>query len=157
MTDHSSAPPASSRAYGSWIARVGATIIDAVPTAVVFTILTIFFGDNEATTTDSSASFSFQLTGLPFVVYLLFAIGWFVYNWIVRQGSTGQTVGKKVLGITVLSASTQQPIGGGLTFARQLAHILDSIPCLLGYLWPLWDKENRTFADMIMSTRVYQA
>ena len=157
MTDYPSAPPASSRAYGSWIARVGATIIDAVPTAVVFTVLLLAFGESETTTTDSSAGFSFQLTGLPFVVYVVFAIGWFVYNWVIRQGSTGQTVGKKVLGITVLSASTQQPIGGGLTFARQLVHILDSLPCLLGYLWPLWDKENRTFADMIMSTRVYRA
>lgn len=45
----------------------------------------------------------------------------------------------------------------GLTFARQLVHIVDAIPCFIGYLWPIWDKENRTFADMIMSTRVYKA
>ena len=48
-------------------------------------------------------------------------------------------------------------IGGGLTFARQLVHVLDALPCGLGYLWPLWDRENRTFADMIMSTRVFKA
>jgi len=29
--------------------------------------------------------------------------------------------------------------------------------CYLGYLWPLWDAENRTFTDMILNTRVYKA
>ena len=145
-------PGTSTRAYGSWIARVGAVIIDSLPTAIVFGVLAAAFGESQ--TTDNS--FSFQLTGLPFLVYVVFGIGWFVYNWVIRQGSTGQTLGKKMLGITVLSATTQQPIGGGLTFARQIVHILDSLPCLLGYLWPTWDRENRTFADMIMSTRVYK-
>lgn len=153
MTDYSAVPPVpSARPYASWISRVAAVIVDAIPTVAVLTILTVAFGDNETT----SNSASFQLNGLPFVVYLLFAIGWFVYNWVIRQGSTGQTLGKRLLGISVLSATTQQPIGGGLTFARQLVHLLDGIPCLIGYLWPTWDRENRTFADMIMSTRVYK-
>ena len=108
------------------------------------------FGDNQ--TTGSSVSFS--LTGIPFAVYLVFTIGWFVYNWIIRQGSTGQTMGKKSLGIAVLGADTRQPVGGGLTFVRQLAHILDAMPCFIGYLWPIWDDQKRTFADMVMSTRV---
>ena len=35
--------------------------------------------------------------------------------------------------------------------------MIDGIPCYLGYLWPLWDKENRTLTDMILDTRVYKA
>ena len=66
-----------------------------------------------------------------------------------------QTVGKRLLRIAVYGVD-RRPIGMGLTFVRQLAHIVDAIPCLIGYLWPLWDKENRTFADMIMSTRVHK-
>jgi uncharacterized RDD family membrane protein YckC len=155
MSDHAASfsSPARDREYAGWLARVGAVIVDSIPTAIVLAVLTAAFGDNET----SSSGFSFQLTGLPFVVYLLFALAWFVYNWVIRQGSTGQTVGKKLLGITVLGESTHQPIGGGLTFARQLVHIIDALPCLIGYLWPIWDGQKRTFADMLMSTRVYRA
>ena len=39
-------------------------------------------------------------------------------------------------------------------FVRQLAHIVDSLVCYLGWLWPLWDSKNQTFADKIMSTVV---
>ena len=151
-----SAPPpygTTTRPYASWIARVGALIIDSLPTGIVFTVLAVAFGEGET----SENGFAFQLSGLPFLVYVVFAIGWLVFNWVIRQGSTGQTIGKQIVGITVLGESTHQPIGGGLTFARQLVHVLDALPCGLGYLWPLWDRENRTFADMIMSTRVFKA
>jgi uncharacterized RDD family membrane protein YckC len=47
-------------------------------------------------------------------------------------------------------------IGGGLSFVRQLAHILDGI-CYIGYLWPLWDARKQTFADKIMGTVVVNA
>lgn len=154
MNDPSAAySTAAHRSYAGWLSRVGAAIIDSLPTIVVLAVLAAAFGESE--TTDSG--FSFQLTGLPALVYFLFAIAWFVYNWVIRQGSTGQTVGKKVLGIAMLSADTHQPVGGGLSFARQLVHIVDALPCGLGYLWPIWDREKRTFADMIVSTRVYRS
>ena len=145
------APAGSGKAFAGWGSRVVAVIVDAIPTALLLGVLTAAFGESSAS--DGNASFS--LNGGPFLVYLVGAIGWFVYNWLIRQGGTGQTVGKKMLGIGVFKAGTSEPLGAGLTFARQLTHILDSI-CLIGYLWPLWDKEKRTFADMIMSSRVYK-
>lgn len=146
-------PQASTGTYAGWWSRVGAAIIDALPNTVLFALFTALFG--ESSTEDSS--FTFQLSGLPFVIYLVLAIGWFVYNVVHLQGTTGQTVGKKMLGIAVYGAGTRQPIGRGMSFARQLVHIVDALPCYLGFLWPLWDKENRTFADMIMGSRVYRA
>lgn len=145
--------PTQPAAYASWLPRVGALIIDSLPTAILFTVLTAAFGESEA----SGSSFSFQLSGLPFVVYLVLAVAWFGYNWLHLQGSTGQTVGKRLAGISVGTADTGQPLGAGLTFARQLVHIVDALPCGLGYLWPIWDREKRTFADMILSTRVRKA
>lgn len=160
MTDPYPTPPSSpdpgqgaGGTYASWLSRVGAVIIDALPTAIVFGVLTALFGDNETT----SNSFSFQLSGLPFLVYVLFALAWMVYNVGILQGRTGQSVGKKVLGIKLVHAATGKPVGVGLSIGRYFVHILDSIPCGLGYLWPLWDKENRTFADMILDTRVVKA
>ena len=46
-----------------------------------------------------------------------------------------------------------QPIGAGMAFARDLAHIVDGF-FYLGYLWPLWDAKRQTFADKICSTVV---
>ncbi len=146
-----SEPTTSNQAYASWIARVAAVIADSVPIVILFAVLAVLFGTNET----SSDGFSFQLEGVGALLYFAGALGWFVYNWLVRQGGTGQTVGKKALGIGVFKAGTAEPLGAGLTFARQLAHILDSI-CLIGYLFPLVDKENRTFADMVMGSRAYK-
>jgi len=151
MTESLATPPLTGAKFGGWGSRVAAVIIDSIPNIIVLVILTSFFGSTE--TTDNTASF--QLTGIPALVYFVFALAWFVYNWLYLQGTKGQTVGKKVLKVAVYGLD-RRPIGMGLTFARQLVHIVDALPCFIGYLWPLWDKENRTFADMIMSTRVYK-
>ena len=37
-----------------------------------------------------------------------------------------------------------------MSFVRQIAHIVDSIPCDIGYLWPLWDGKRQTFADKLL-------
>ncbi|MHB8467170.1 MAG: RDD family protein, partial [Acidimicrobiales bacterium] len=86
------------------------------------------------------------------VVYVV-AIGFEVLQ-LVKQGNTGQTIGKKVVGLMVVKESTGQPIGPGLSIVRQIAHFLDSI-CLIGYLFPLWDPKKQTFADKVMTTLVY--
>jgi uncharacterized RDD family membrane protein YckC len=91
--------------------------------------------------------------GLMAVGGLLY-LGFYVYNWCIRQGRTGYTFGKTVVGIKLVGERSGQPIGGLLSFVRQLAHILDGLVCNLGYLWPLWDPKNQTFADKIMGTLV---
>lgn len=39
-----------------------------------------------------------------------------------------------------------------MSIVRQLAHVLDTLICYLGYLFPLWDAKRQTFADKLMST-----
>jgi uncharacterized RDD family membrane protein YckC len=92
---------------------------------------------------------------LGFVVYLA-ALAWALYN-AYLQGTTGQSTGKKMAGTRLLHQQTGQPIGGGAGIGRAFVHILDGIPCYLGYLWPLWDSKKQTFADKIMSTVVVKA
>jgi uncharacterized RDD family membrane protein YckC len=75
-----------------------------------------------------------------------------IWNYGYRQGTTGSSVGKSVMKFKVVSEKTWQPIGFGLSIVRQIAHILDSLVCYLGYLWPLWDSKRQTFADKIMTT-----
>lgn len=85
-----------------------------------------------------------------FVLYAVF----FFYNWCLRQGRTGYTLGKTVVGIKLVGETSRVPIGIGLAFVRQLAHVVDGLVCNLGYLWPLWDAKKQTFADKIMRTVV---
>ena len=88
-------------------------------------------------------------------VGLIGMIGIAVWNICLKQGSTGQTVGKGVIGTKLIGEETGQPIGALMAFVRQLAHILDGF-CFIGYLWPLWDDKRQTFADKIMKTIVVE-
>ncbi|MDQ1713648.1 MAG: hypothetical protein QOE45_3098 [Frankiaceae bacterium] len=89
---------------------------------------------------------------LGFLLWLV-ALGWGLYN-ANMQGQTGQSTGKKQGGLRLLGETTGQPIGGGAAIGRFFVHILDLLPCGLGFLWPLWDAKKQTFADKIMKTVV---
>lgn len=69
-------------------------------------------------------------------------------------GTTGQTPGRKVVGIRVLREADGQPLGPGAGIGRGFLHILDALPLLLGFLWPLWDKKKQTFADKLIRSVV---
>jgi uncharacterized RDD family membrane protein YckC len=81
------------------------------------------------------------------------AFGFFFWQLVV-QGQTGQTIGKKQMGIKLLREQDGQVVGGGLSIGRYFVHIVDSLPFYLGYLWPLWDAKKQTFADKILQTVV---
>jgi uncharacterized RDD family membrane protein YckC len=89
------------------------------------------------------------------LVYLV-ALGYALYQ-AYLGGQTGQSYGKKTAGTRLISEQTGQPIGGGLGIGRYLLHIVDAIPCYLGYLWPLWDAKKQTFADKIVTSVVVKS
>jgi len=64
------------------------------------------------------------------------------------EGSTsGQTLGKKWIGIRVIDFNTGGPIGVGRAVIRYFGRWVSAIACLLGYFWMLWDKERQTWHD----------
>jgi uncharacterized RDD family membrane protein YckC len=83
----------------------------------------------------------------------LAALAWSLYN-AYQAGETGQSYGKKIAGTRLLAEATGQPIGGGLGIGRYFVHIVDSIPCYLGWVWPIWDSKRQTFADKLLKTAV---
>lgn len=93
--------------------------------------------------------------GLLVLAGLLLMLGIQIWNRAFKQGRTGQSVGKKVMGIRLVDEGTGQPIGAGMSFVRDLAHTLDGF-AYVGYLWPLWDDKRQTFADKILSTVVVE-
>ena len=128
--------------YTSWTTRVLAHAIDLIPVAVAFGIgWGVQAGAEES---------SLGVTTLGLVV--LAALGYGVWNFGYRQGTTGSSIGKSITGFQVVSELTWQPIGFMLSLLRQLAHVIDGAICYVGYLFPLWDSKRQTIADKIMTT-----
>jgi RDD family len=154
------APTLPKEVYTSWLTRVGAAIIDILPSAVLIGIgAGIAFGtaDNQCTsdTYGYGVYCTSNMTGFGVAVYALaylISIAYWVWNWGYRQGTTGSSIGKSVLKFKVVSEKTWQPIGFGMSVVRQIAHAVDSIVCYIGWLFPLWDAKRQTLADKIMST-----
>lgn len=93
--------------------------------------------------------------GIPFLRFIASLLGLVAAIWFAIQvGQTGQSPGMRVVGLKCVSESTGQPIGAGMGVVRAIAHIVDSIICLIGWLFPLWDSKRQTLADKIMSTVV---
>jgi uncharacterized RDD family membrane protein YckC len=122
-----------------WPSRVASWFIDALFVGVIYAV---FIGVGAAA---NSAAI--------IVVGIVIAFGFGIWNYL-RQGRTGQTIGKGVMGTYLVREADGQFIGGGLSIARAIVHIVDGIPCYIGYLWPLWDAKKQTFADKIMGTVV---
>jgi len=95
-------------------------------------------------------------TGPGFLYYLggLYILALWIYNRWYRGGTTGYTIGRGVAGCKLVKESTGETIGMGMAFVRDIAHIVDSIICYVGWLFPLWDTKRQTIADKIMSTVV---
>jgi uncharacterized RDD family membrane protein YckC len=147
-------------AYTDWIHRAGAYLIDTIPVAIVVGIaygIAIATGENTCVTdtygygvycTSSMSGIGFALLALAYLAGLAFT----AWNRWYKMGTTGQSIGKQVLKFKVVSEKTGQPIGPLMAFVRDLAHVVDSIICYIGWLFPLWDAKRQTLADKIMTT-----
>lgn len=75
-----------------------------------------------------------------------------VNRWLLPS-LTGSTLGRGVFGIAVLDRDGEVTEPPRLVL-RDLAHLLDTLPLFLGWLWPLIDRRERTFADIVLGTEV---
>jgi uncharacterized RDD family membrane protein YckC len=138
----------------SWAQRAGGWLIDYV-LYVPFIILEFIFAPKTVTTNINGTISSSTSGGSAALVFLmnLLILAIFIYN-RCYLGGKGQTLGKKQVGLILVAESTGQPIGTGRAFLRDLAHILDSIICYVGWFFPLWDQKRQTIADKVMTTLV---
>lgn len=154
------APYGAVTALAPWAARVGAAILDGLIAGVPFVILAVII----SAATTSSATYDPNTdtysgggaSGLGVALIIMLYVGMFAFQLyqLYRQGTTGQTIGKKIVGIRVIREADGRYTGFGMAFVRSLAHITDALACYIGYLWPLWDEKNQTFADKMCSTVV---
>jgi uncharacterized RDD family membrane protein YckC len=126
-------------AYANWGQRFLGTLVDGLVFAVPY--LLIILGRN---------------TPALMVIGFLAIVGVGIWQ-LIMEGRTGQTLGKKALGIRLVREIDGQPLGVGMAFVRRLAHFLDSLACYLGWLWPAWDAKRQTFADKVCSSIVIRS
>ena len=127
----------------SWGRRLGAISLDYLPGLAVFATLTL-------------VGITAPLRGwLWWTIWV--AAGLVVFavlaNRVVLPTVLGFSLGRAVAGIRVLQADGDRP-GVVRLFVRELAHLLDTAAVFVGWLWPLWDRRRRTFADLLARTEV---
>src|SRR5437868_2937219 len=119
MTEPTYQPPAGAGPSGpraSFGRRLLAIIIDGILLAVVYGI---FFAISRT---------------IAYVVVIVLGLAYYTY---FEGSGSGQTIGKKLLGIRVIDFSAGGPIGYERGFVRQLARSLSLFVCCLCDLWML--------------------
>lgn len=135
---------AASGAYAHWGVRVGSFAIDILVPGITYGVVV---GIAAAVGVTSATSVALGVCYLLVIAFVLWNNGY-------RQGTTGQSIGKQVVGTRLVRARDGQPVGFGAAVGRQFLHVLDGLPLYLGYLWPLWDERRQTFADKVVDTVV---
>ncbi|WP_369213939.1 RDD family protein [Streptomyces flavofungini] len=136
--------------YASWGQRAGAFLLDCL---INFGPFWLIMGIAEALGDDNSGEGLDTYLGWVAVAYMLAACVWQA----VREGRTGQTVGKKTVGIRAIRTYDALAPGGPLAFTRRLCQFLNYPAFCLGWLWASWDDKAQTFADKITKVVVVRA
>jgi RDD family len=151
-------------AYTPWFTRAVGSVIDSIAPILLALIGGAYF--NSRAFKDSTVCIYQELgefcvtgnTGVPtealavLLVTALVATAFVIWNNGYRQGTTGSSIGKLITKFQVVSEKNGLPIGFGKSIVRQLAHLIDSAICFIGYLFPLWDAKRQTIADKLIAT-----
>lgn len=123
--------------------RAIAFLIDSAPFVaiwIVFSILAVAISD---------------IFGL---IAWAFYLGWGIFNFVIKQGSEGQTFGKAQQNIKLVADDTGQPVGAGMAFARWafqgVLWALCLVPGILDTLWPFFDADRKRLTDKVLNMKV---
>jgi uncharacterized RDD family membrane protein YckC len=149
------------RPYADWGTRAVAYVIDSV---VVICGWALLLGAVVAGTKLRTAPTQYGSTGTSgagvaiIVVSLLGLVGFTFGYYLLHGGESGQTPGKRAVGIQVRDAQTGGPISYARAFGRFLAELLAGLilPILVfvDLLWPLWDDRQQALHDKAVNTVV---
>lgn len=107
------------------------------------------------------AGVSEALGSLIVLAATLASVAFFIWNYVIRQGSTGQTLGKRQQSIELVADRTGRPAGPAMALVRWLVATVLGFTCgiatVLDYLWPLWDDDNKRLTDKILNLNVVKA
>lgn len=143
------------------IIDIAITLVGLIPMIIGFVLITAGASTTYSTydefgnTTLAGGNRGLIATGVALVVIgSLVSFGIWLWNRVFRMGRTGQSVGKKSIGLKLVDDKTGQPIGAGMSFLREIvAGIVNQI-FYLSYLWMLWDADKQTVADKAVHSTV---
>lgn len=118
---------------GTFGARTGAWLVDAIPYIVV-------------------PYLAARIGGWPFAVaaYPIVGILWS----ILPEGRTGATPGKRLIGLRTLDIDQGTPIGSGRSAVRWLVKYVGCSVLPVGYLWYFRTPAHQTLADLAVRSVV---
>jgi len=97
------------------------------------------------------------------IVLIVVALFWMpvtaIWNYVIKQGKTGQTFGKARVGTKLVKEETGQPIGGGYAFLRWfLSNVLGWITAgvftIIDLIFPAFDNKKQRVLDKMLGTVV---
>lgn len=124
--------------------RFGAILYDSLLVLALLFLATIpFIAIRGGEPVGASDNLAYQFT-LACVIYVFFTGFW---------SHTGQTLGMKTWGLRVETAAGRIPSFRAAT-VRFLAAIVSWLPLGLGFLWQVWDSEQKTWHDRLSKTQL---
>jgi uncharacterized RDD family membrane protein YckC len=78
------------------------------------------------------------------------SVAYQIYFWT----TTGQTYGKKVMGLKVVSAETGELLTYSEGAIRYVGYLVSGVALYIGYLWVIWDPQHDAWHDKIAKTKV---
>ncbi|HET6734183.1 RDD family protein [Mycobacterium sp.] len=128
----------------SWPARAGAFAVDVLlGVAVIATMALLWL----------MAPQRGWLWWVYTVAAALVLLATAVNRWLLPT-ITGWSLGRALFGIAVRQRDGAD-VGVLRLVGRDLTHLLDTAALFIGWLWPLWDRRRRTFADLLLRTEVH--
>jgi Mce-associated membrane protein len=127
----------------SWSARAGAFSLDVLLGVAVIATMALL-----ALSAPQWGWLWWVYPSTVALVFILMAVNRLVLPWL-----TGWSLGRALFGIAVRKRDGS-PVGIARLAGRDLAHLLDTAALFIGWLWPLWDRRGRTFADLLLRTEV---
>ncbi len=133
--------------YASWGERLAAYLIDGGIMTLLFFCSQIPLASTNSQTNPSNTVA--LLSCLILLIELVFNAVYFVG----LTTASGQTVGKKIMGIRVLSQDgSRVTISQALT--RYIGYFVGTLILYIGFLWPLWDAQHQALHDKLAGTIV---
>lgn len=135
--------------------RFGAFAIDLIIIVGAEIIISLVFGAVIAAVANAGSGAAIALASvvglLAFILYIAIPIVYFGY---MEGQPSGQTFGKRALGIRVVDFNTGGRLTMGSAMVRSVVRSVLSGIFLLGYLWMLWDPQQQTWHDKLVGTTV---
>lgn len=135
--------------------RLGAFAIDLVIIVAVELIIGVVLGIVIAALANTGSGAAAAVAGLLGVLAFLFYVAFpIVYFGYMEGQPSGQTFGKRALGLRVVDFDSAGSLPLGRAMLRSLVRSFLSGIFLLGYLWMLWDPQQQTWHDKLIGTTV---